>query len=107
MDSQHVKDAVAVRARVLHAYTALKPGELSLGKGDIVTVLDQSQDDWWKGEAKSQIGFFPRDYVSVLPRVGEHVFAAVRTPSPKRPDPSPCAKVMASHTRGDRADLGR
>jgi hypothetical protein len=59
------------RARVLHAYAATKPGELSLAKGDVVMLLDQSLDDWWRGEVRGQTGFFPRDYVTVLPRVGD------------------------------------
>ncbi|KXS09207.1 hypothetical protein M427DRAFT_64587 [Gonapodya prolifera JEL478] len=43
-------------------------GELPLTKGDIVTVTDQTYKDWWKGETRSRAGFFPANYVELLPK---------------------------------------
>jgi signal transducing adaptor molecule len=37
-------------------------GELSLIKGDVVSVTDTSFKDWWKGECKGRSGIFPQNY---------------------------------------------
>ena len=41
-------------------------GELRLRKGDIVTVLDKSDENWWKGACNGQEGMFPVPYVKEL-----------------------------------------
>ena len=38
-------------------------GELRLRKGDIISVLDKSDANWWKGECNGQQGMFPVTYV--------------------------------------------
>lgn len=46
-------------------YEARQPDELSLVKGERVTVLEKSSDGWWRGrkEAHNQVGWFPSNYV--------------------------------------------
>ena len=41
-------------------------GELRLRKGDIVTVLDKSDQNWWKGSCNGQEGMFPVPYVKEM-----------------------------------------
>ena len=38
-------------------------GELRLCKGDIITVLDKSDQNWWKGSCNGKEGMFPVPYV--------------------------------------------
>lgn len=38
-------------------------GELRLRKGDVITVLDKSDQNWWRGTCKGQEGMFPVPYV--------------------------------------------
>ena len=38
-------------------------GELPFRKGDVITVLDESDANWWKGQCHGQTGLFPASYV--------------------------------------------
>ena len=38
-------------------------GELRLRKGDVITVLDRSDANWWKGICNGKEGMFPVPYV--------------------------------------------
>jgi hypothetical protein len=38
------------RVRALHDYTALSDHELSFRTGDLLTVYDIRNEDWWAGE---------------------------------------------------------
>ena len=80
--------AVVVRAQVLSAYEAQDSDEIglfshlsisacfltchasvSLSKGDIVVVLDKSDDDWWQVRTESadrKVGMFPSIYLQQL-----------------------------------------
>jgi hypothetical protein len=35
-------------------YAAANSDELSMAVGDVITVLDKSDPDWWEGELKGQ-----------------------------------------------------
>ena len=49
----------------LYDYQAQRSDELSLKRGDRVTVLFKDSDNWWMGElADGQQGFFPTNYVN-------------------------------------------
>lgn len=48
----------------LYDYQAQRSDELSLKRGDRITVLFKDNDNWWMGElADGQQGFFPTNYV--------------------------------------------
>lgn len=50
----------AMEARVRFNYIARQPGELSLHVGDVITVTDHSDFDWWIGSLPSgKSGMFP------------------------------------------------
>jgi growth factor receptor-binding protein 2 len=38
-------------------------GELPFRKGDVITVLDESDANWWKGQCHGKTGLFPASYV--------------------------------------------
>ena len=40
--------------------------ELRLRKGDIITVLEKTSENWWKGSCNGQEGLFPVSYVKDL-----------------------------------------
>lgn len=56
--------------RVQYAYDAQQPGDLALGKDDLVAVVEHLSPDWWKGYKKNEgvdrAGVFPANYVSVI-----------------------------------------
>ncbi|XP_059480997.1 protein vav isoform X2 [Neocloeon triangulifer] len=46
--------------------TPLEDNQLTLRVGTLVTIISKEGDQkgWWKGRVGSQVGFFPKDYVS-------------------------------------------
>ncbi|XP_077568315.1 intersectin-2-like [Stigmatopora nigra] len=49
----------------MYDYTAANPDELSFSKGRLITVLDKSDPDWWRGEADGAAGLLPANYVQM------------------------------------------
>lgn len=50
----------------MYPHQAQNPDELSFNKGDVITLLDKIEENWWKGELNGVIGIFPKDYVSFM-----------------------------------------
>ncbi len=73
-------------AKVTFDYDAENNDELSLKEGDMVKVLDQEEEGWWKGELNGKIGVFPSNFVELVK--GSHPGAASSTPEPQ-PEPEP------------------
>jgi len=40
---------------------------LSFSKGEIITLINWEDDDWWFGELNSRNGYFPRSFVEFIP----------------------------------------
>lgn len=62
----YLKDMAAIESTVVAAYDfdPQEEGELRLKKGDVITVLDKSDANWWKGKsAEGKEGMFPVPYV--------------------------------------------
>uniref|UniRef100_A0A8B9R937 Osteoclast-stimulating factor 1 n=1 Tax=Astyanax mexicanus TaxID=7994 RepID=A0A8B9R937_ASTMX len=55
--------------QVMFDYTAVAEDELNLKKGDIVTIISKASEDdgWWEGELNGRRGFFPDNFVMVIP----------------------------------------
>ncbi|MCP9263394.1 Spectrin alpha chain [Dirofilaria immitis] len=47
----------------LYDYTEKSPREVSIKKGDVITLLNSSNKDWWKVEVNDRQGFVPAAYV--------------------------------------------
>ncbi|KAM9320134.1 SH3 domain-containing protein 21 [Gastrophryne carolinensis] len=56
-------------ARVMFDYIPALPDELALRKGDVLKVISKESEDegWWKGELNGKTGFFPDNFVILLP----------------------------------------
>lgn len=57
----YTKDEVVL---ALFPFTAQDDDEVSFNAGDWITVLDKTNEDWWKGQVHGSVGIFPRNYVS-------------------------------------------
>lgn len=51
------------KASALYEFKPETQGELGFCKGDIITVLEEVDNNWWKGEHNGQEGLFPAAYV--------------------------------------------
>ena len=54
------------RAKVAFSYTAENEDELSLMLGDIVEILEDDEDGWWRGRIHEKEGMFPCNFVKPL-----------------------------------------
>ncbi|XP_028826712.1 SH3 and cysteine-rich domain-containing protein 2-like isoform X2 [Denticeps clupeoides] len=67
----------------LHTYVALykflpqEKDDLELQPGDRIQVMDDSNEDWWKGKSKERVGYFPANFVQRV-RPGERVWRATQ-----------------------------
>ena len=74
-------------ARVTFDYEAENDDELNLTEGDMVKVLDQEEEGWWKGELNGKIGVFPSNFVELVK--GPPPGAADAQPEPEPPKEPP------------------
>lgn len=63
------KNNVKECCQVMFDYAAFAEDELNLKKGDIVTIISKTSEDdgWWEGELNGRRGFFPDNFVMVIP----------------------------------------
>ncbi|XP_022316188.2 growth factor receptor-bound protein 2-like isoform X2 [Crassostrea virginica] len=54
------------RATAQYEFKAETEEELGFSKGDVITILEEVDSNWWKGEIHGQEGLFPAAYVRVL-----------------------------------------
>ncbi|XP_029928669.1 SH3 domain-containing protein 21 [Myripristis murdjan] len=75
---QHQRTSVRNKAKnvteccqVMFDYKAQTDDELALKKGDIVMIISKETEDegWWEGELNGRRGFFPDNFVMVIPPV--------------------------------------
>ena len=51
---------------VLHDFLPETQNEIALSAGDLVEVLEENEDGWWKGRVKGQEGMFPSNFVETI-----------------------------------------
>ncbi|KAI0747062.1 hypothetical protein C8Q80DRAFT_1179116 [Daedaleopsis nitida] len=56
------------RAIALYNFAAVQPGDLSFQKGQVITVIEKSDDTntWWRGKVDGAEGIFPANFVEVV-----------------------------------------
>jgi len=53
------------KCRALYNYNAQENDELTIRKGDVITVIKE-HPDWWEGELNGTVGVFPANYVEKI-----------------------------------------
>ncbi|XP_029290419.1 SH3 domain-containing protein 19 isoform X2 [Cottoperca gobio] len=55
-----------LKAQAIHDFNPEGPGELGLRAGDVVTMVEQVDSEWYRGTCRGSSGFFPANYVKIL-----------------------------------------
>ena len=58
-------DAFAVKAKAMYDYSASNADELSFSEGEMLTIVDTSEDEWWKAERDGAVFIVPAGYLEV------------------------------------------
>ncbi|XP_072249971.1 SH3 domain-containing protein 21 isoform X2 [Leuresthes tenuis] len=98
--------------QVMFDYTAKAEDELDLKKGDVVMILRKEVDDegWWEGDLNGRRGFFPDNFVMVIPpmdilRSGTTLQPPTRTNTKKVTiEASAMEKGVPSKTKDDKPE---
>lgn len=54
------------RCKVVYSYKQNNNDELNLGVGDVIEVLEEVEEGWWRGRLNSNTGVFPSNFVVLL-----------------------------------------
>jgi actin cytoskeleton-regulatory complex protein PAN1 len=57
---------VTAKAQALYDYTPDNADELPLTEGEIVTIIDKSEEEWWKAERDGKVLVVPCAYLAPL-----------------------------------------
>ncbi|XP_030004832.1 SH3 domain-containing protein 19 isoform X1 [Sphaeramia orbicularis] len=60
------RDSNGLKVKALHDFDPEGPGELALRAGDVVSMVEQVDNEWYKGTCRGSTGYFPINYVQVL-----------------------------------------
>lgn len=58
--------ASSMQVKALYNFTAEEDDELGFSAGDVIEVLDCSDESWWKGRLRGKSGLFPANYTTQL-----------------------------------------
>ncbi|XP_062314640.1 SH3 and cysteine-rich domain-containing protein 3 [Osmerus eperlanus] len=62
----------------LYRFKAIEKDDLDFHPGDRITVLDDSNEEWWRGKMGEKTGYLPTNYI-IRVRAGERVFKVTRS----------------------------
>ena len=60
-------------------YVGARDNVLSFSKGDLITIIDQTRTDWWRGVLRGRTGAVPATYVRPAPEKN-----ASESPAPEK-----------------------
>uniref|UniRef100_A0A8C5I6A5 SH3 and cysteine-rich domain-containing protein 3 n=1 Tax=Gouania willdenowi TaxID=441366 RepID=A0A8C5I6A5_GOUWI len=62
----------------LYRFKATEKDDLDVQAGDRITVIDDSNEEWWRGKSGERSGFIPASYI-IRVRSGESVYKVTRS----------------------------
>ncbi|XP_010729938.3 SH3 domain-containing protein 21 isoform X2 [Larimichthys crocea] len=84
--------------QVMFDYKAKAEDELEMKKGDVVVILSKETEDegWWEGELNGRCGFFPDNFVMVIPPMDSLQSGTTSQPPARNTDKKLSVKIEAS-----------
>ncbi|CAG0903338.1 unnamed protein product [Darwinula stevensoni] len=64
MEDSDFKCNLQMLVQALYDFVPQEAGELEFRRGDVITVTDRSDQNWWTGEIGNRRGYFPATYVT-------------------------------------------
>lgn len=55
-----------MQVKALYDFTAEETDELGFNAGDVIEVLEQTDNSWWKGRLRGRCGLIPANYTIPL-----------------------------------------
>ncbi|NWI45995.1 STAC protein, partial [Picathartes gymnocephalus] len=62
----------------LYKFVPQENEDLEMRPGDMITLLEDSNDDWWKGRIDDRTGYFPANFVQRVQQ-NEKIYRCIRT----------------------------
>uniref|UniRef100_A0A3Q1FH63 SH3 and cysteine rich domain 3 n=1 Tax=Acanthochromis polyacanthus TaxID=80966 RepID=A0A3Q1FH63_9TELE len=62
----------------LYRFKAIEKDDLDVHAGDRIAVIDDSNEEWWRGKIGGRTGFIPANYI-IRVRAGENVYKVTRS----------------------------
>ncbi|NXH31718.1 STAC protein, partial [Myiagra hebetior] len=62
----------------LYKFVPQENEDLEMRPGDMITLLEDSNEDWWKGRIDDRTGFFPANFVQRVQQ-NERIYRCIRT----------------------------
>ena len=55
-----------IKLKALYDYKATDSTQLSIKKGEVLTLVEKTNDNWWNASNHTQIGYVPSNYVEEM-----------------------------------------
>ena len=59
-------DSLSAKAKAIYAYASDNSDELTFSEGDILSIVDTSEEEWWKAEQGGVVFIVPAAYLEVV-----------------------------------------
>ncbi|KAF7298359.1 Actin cytoskeleton-regulatory complex protein [Mycena kentingensis (nom. inval.)] len=91
----YVAEINPMPAKAIYAYTAANPDELSFAEGEMLDIIDTSEEEWWKVERGGVVYIVPAAYLEANPAPAPApVMPDVRPIPPRDATPTPPPPVV-------------
>lgn len=61
-----VSHPLSEKAKAVYSYTAGNADELSFNEGDELSIIDTSDEEWWKAEHDGMVFIAPAAYLEIV-----------------------------------------
>ncbi|KAF8959742.1 hypothetical protein BDZ97DRAFT_1836791 [Flammula alnicola] len=74
----YVEVVTPKKAKAVYTYTGNNPDELPFTEGDVLSIIDTSEEEWWKAEQGGVVFIVPAAYLEIVEEVTQKDLAQVK-----------------------------